>query len=75
MLELPVWALSLIVAIASGMISGAVAWGGIHVELRWLRADVERLRVEIDSSRQSAARAHIRMDRHLEVTHHGKAET
>lgn len=30
-------------AIVAGAVAGLIAWGGIRVELRWLRSDVERV--------------------------------
>ena len=34
---------TLLIALASGAVCGLVAWGGMRVELRWLRSDVNKL--------------------------------
>lgn len=35
-------------SIVSGAVAGLIAWGGIRVELAWLRRDVDRQQGEID---------------------------
>lgn len=35
-------------AVASGVVCGLIAWGGVRVELRWLRADIVRLEKRVD---------------------------
>ncbi len=42
-------------ALLSGIVCGLIAWGGIRVELRWLRADVTRLERRIDRLEEAAA--------------------
>lgn len=33
---------AIIIAIVTGAVSGGVSWGMVRMELRWLRADVDR---------------------------------
>lgn len=37
-----------IIAILSGAVAGLVAWGGVRIELRWLRRDVDRAHTRIN---------------------------
>jgi hypothetical protein len=36
------WTDALMIAAVSGAVSGLISWGGVRVELRWLRRDVDR---------------------------------
>lgn len=35
--------------IISGILAGLVAWGGIRVELNWMRRDIDELREAVKS--------------------------
>jgi len=37
-----------LIALASAVVTGLVTWGGIRVELRWLRRDVNHAHERID---------------------------
>lgn len=39
---------SLVTALLSGAVCGLIAWGGVRVELRWLRRDVDLAHSRID---------------------------
>ena len=39
---------TLLIALGSAIVTGLVTWGGIRVELRWLRRDVDRLDKRVD---------------------------
>jgi hypothetical protein len=48
---------SFLVAVVTGLVCGLVAWGGVKVELRWLRRDVDLAHQRIDRlERERAAR-------------------
>lgn len=42
---MPDWALA---AIVSGLVTGLVTYGGLRVEMRWHRADIERAHRRLD---------------------------
>ena len=44
----------MIEAILAGVVTGLVAYGGIRAELRWLRADVERLERRVEHLERAA---------------------
>lgn len=67
--EIDAW----IIGLVSAIVTGLIAWGGFRMELRWLRADIERTRADIETVRQTASRAHRRLDHHLEASHGSKA--
>ncbi|BBF85388.1 hypothetical protein DLM_1772 [Aquitalea magnusonii] len=46
----------LLPVLLTGVVSGLVAWGGVRVELRWIRQDTNRAQKDAD-------RAHRRIDR------------
>lgn len=46
-----------LLAVLSGAVSGLLAWGGVRVELRYLRRDVDQAHGRIDRVEQLAARA------------------
>lgn len=39
---------SLLIALASGVVTGLITWGGLRVELQWIRADVDRAHARLD---------------------------
>ncbi len=40
---------ALLIAAVTGMVSGLVTWGGLAVKLEWLRRDVDRAHVRLDT--------------------------
>lgn len=38
---------TMLVAVVTGIASGAMSWGMVRMELRWLRADVEASKKDI----------------------------
>lgn len=40
---------ALVIAIASGVVTGAITWGGILVHLKYLRRDVDRAHRRLDA--------------------------
>lgn len=47
---------TLLIVIVTALVNGAVVWGALRVELRWLRRDVDRAQSTADA-------AHRRLDR------------
>lgn len=41
---------ALLIAVATGIVSGLISWGGVHAELRSLRRDVERAQRTADDA-------------------------
>lgn len=39
--------------IISGLLAGLVAWGGIRVELNWMRRDIDELRQTVRNCRMA----------------------
>lgn len=40
---------SLVIAAVTGLVTGAVTWGAMRVEIRYLRRDVDRAHMRIDA--------------------------
>jgi 2-phospho-L-lactate transferase/gluconeogenesis factor (CofD/UPF0052 family) len=43
---------TLLVAVVSGACTGLVTWGGMRIEMRWLRRDVDQAHARIDRLEQ-----------------------
>lgn len=56
---------AILIAVATGIVSGLISWGGIHAELRSLRRDVER-------AQKTADDAHRRLNLLLSEHHGGR---
>lgn len=41
--------LAMLTAVLSGLVTGAVTWGAMRVEIRYLRRDVDRAHLRLDS--------------------------
>ncbi len=38
----------IISALLGGVVTGLITWGGVRVEMRWIRADLDRAHLRID---------------------------
>lgn len=46
----------------SGLVAGLIAWGGLKVELRYHRRDIDRAQAAAERAHKVAERAHARID-------------
>jgi hypothetical protein len=60
----------ILIALGSGLVTGLVTWGGMRVEIRYLRRDVDRAHWRLD---QLPCGGHYRRETDLQGGCHGQA--